>query len=250
MKLKLHLLSLLAIVIICGCRKDQLNDCFQSTGKDKTITRSLSPFTKIKAGEKFDIILTQDTGQEEEVKITCGSHLAGQITTVVQNNTLTIENKNTCNFVRSYDRKISIEVRVRYLDDIEIYSATNLSSNDTLNFENKSLTLKNFGLGDVNLKLKAGILAVRCINSGDIILEGFSNILSCSVEEATQFDARKLLCDDVYVDCHTPLDCFVNARNYLYAKIFNDGNVMYVSEPKFKLELVEKRGDGELKLIK
>jgi len=250
MKLKFILGYVLALALITACRKDQWNDCFQSTGKDITVTHSLNAFSKLRIGEKFEVTLIQDTAQPEQIKITSGSHIIGQIVAKVRDGTLTVENKNTCNFVRSYNRKISLEIRVRYLDDIELFAASNLSAPETLHFDNKSMKLKNFGLGDIHLKLNVGFLDVNCIASGDINLDGFANILSCSIEEATQFDARKLVCDDIYVDCHTKLDCFVNARKKLYAKIFHTGNVYYVSTPTGDLKLVEKRGSGDLLLLK
>lgn len=234
------------LIAINGCRKDQWNDCFQSTGSDITEIRLAGSFTKLKIGENFDIILTQDTALPEEIKITAGKNIIGEIVAKVKNNTLTIENINRCNFVRSYDRKITIEIRVKYLDDIEILSVSNLTCLDTLHFELRNLKLKNYGLGDVNLKLIVGFLDVQTINSGNVYLEGFSNILSCSIEEVTQFDGRKLLCDDVYMDCHTPLDCFINARNKLFARIYNNGNVFYVEQPQFNFELVEQKGKGQL----
>lgn len=237
----------IALVALSGCRKDQFNDCFQSTGDDVTEVREVGSFSKIVIGEKFDLILTQDSTQSEQVKITCGSKIIGQIVAKVKNNTLTIENKNTCNFVRSYDRKISIEIRVRFLEHIELFSASNLSCPDTLHFEKiRYLKLNSFGLGDIDLKLKTGWLDVRSVNSGNIKVQGFSNILTCSIEEVTQFDARDLLCDDIYFDCHSPLDCFVNPKLKLFVKIFNSGNVYYNTTPSGKLELVEHKGSGQM----
>ena len=126
-------------------------------------------------------------------------------------------------------------------------SATNLWSEDTLRFEKVSyFKLKNYGLGDVHLNLFVGFLDVQSINSGNIVLSGFANILTCSIEEVTQFDGRNFLCDDVYFDCHTPLDCFVNPRVKLYAKIFNSGNVYYNTTPLNKPELVAQKGSGQL----
>lgn len=236
------------MVILSSCRKDQWNDCFQGTGKDETSIRNVGSFSKIKIGENFDIVLTQDTTLPEEVKITAGSHIIDQIVTKVKDNTLTIENKNICNFVRSYKRKIAIEIRVKYLNDIEIFSVSNLSSTDTLHFEKSDyLKLKNYGLGDINLKLKLGFLDVQSINSGNILVEGWSNIVSCSIEEVTVFDARKLLCDDLYIESVTPLDCYVNARKVLSAGISNKGSVYYVSEPSEKKEvIIRKEAKGRL----
>lgn len=234
------------LLLLSGCRKDQWNDCFQGTGKDVTETRLLGPFSKLSIGEKFDIILVQDTTQPEQVKITAGEHIIKQLVTEVKNNTLTIKDRNTCNFVRSYTRNITIEIRVKYLDDIELFSVSNISSHDTLHFELRTVKVKNLGLGNVNLKINAGILDVQSINSGNIFLEGFVNILSCSIEEVSVLDARKLLCDDIYLDSHTPLDCFVNPKNKLSVKIFNKGNILYMAEPSVLKELTEQRGTGQL----
>jgi hypothetical protein len=241
---KFHIFIVL-LLVLSGCRKDQWNDCFQGTGKDVTETRLLGSFSKITIGEKFDILLVQDTTQPEQVKITAGEHIIKQLITEVNNNTLTIKDHNTCNFVRSYNRKIVIEIRVKFLDNIELFSVSNFTAPDTLHFELKTVKLKNLGLGNVNLKINAGILDVQSINSGNIFLEGFVNVLSCSIEEVSVLDARKLLCDDVYLDSHTPLDCFVNPKNILKVNIFNKGNVFYVNKPP-NCELTEQRGTGQL----
>ncbi|MFM9945104.1 MAG: head GIN domain-containing protein [Bacteroidia bacterium] len=242
---------IIILMIFAGCRKDQWNDCFQGTGKEETLTLNLEPFTKLLVGDKFDVYLIQDTSQPEQAKITGGKNIIGQIITRVKDGQLTIENKNTCNFVRSYDRKIKIEIRVKFLNDIEIFSATNLTSLDTLHFEKSNyLKLKNYGLGNINLKLKLGFLDVQSTNSGNIFLEGFSNILTCSIEEVTQLDARKLACHDCYMASHTALDCFVNPEKVLFAHLFNSGNVYYVSEPSDKKEVTIKKGvKGQLLIL-
>lgn len=230
-----------------SCMKEQLNDCFQSTGVDITVTRQLNTFNKVYIGENFNIILKQDTSQNEFLKITGGKNIVGQIVSTVKDGTLKIVNRNTCNFVRSYKRKITVEISVKYLDEITLYSVSDLTAPDTLHFENRTVKLKNLGLGDVNMKIICGFLDVQSINSGSIALEGFSNIMSCSIEEVSSFDARKLLCDDIYIDCHTPLDCYVFPRIKLYVKIFNSGNVFYRDEnEKLKTFLVEQRGTGNL----
>lgn len=234
------------IGVLSGCKKDQWNDCFQGTGDDITVSRSLEPFTKLYIGEKYDVILIQDTMLPEQLTITAGRNIINQIKGSIKNGTLRIENSNKCNFVRSYDRKISLEIRVRFLDDIQIYSIANIKSIDTLHFELRTVKLKNLGLGTVDLKINAGILDVQTMNSGNVFLEGFANILSCSIEEITVLDARKLLCDDIYIDSHTPLDCFVNPKNKLSAKIFNKGNVFYLAEPLIKKELTAHSGKGQL----
>lgn len=245
-KLQKFQILIVFLLVLSGCRKDQWNDCFQGTGKDVTETRLLGSFSKINIGEKFDITLVQDTSQPEQVKITAGEHIIKQLVTEVKNNTLTIKNRNTCNFVRSYDRKIAIEIRIKYLDDIELFSVSNITAPDTLHFELRTVKVKNLGLGNVNLKINAGILDVQSINSGNIFLEGFVNILSCSIEEVSVLDARKLLCDDIYLDSHTPLDCFLNPKNKLSVKIFNKGNILYLTEPSILKEITEQRGGGQL----
>ena len=247
MKLKYLLILVIFSSVGFSCMKEQMNDCFQSTGADITITRQLNSFSKINIGENFKIILKQDTTQNEYIKITGGKNIVGQIITKVKNGTLTVTNRNTCNFVRSYKRKITIEISVKYLDEITIYSVSDLVTPDTLHFENRTIKLKNLGLGDIYIKIKSGFLDIQSINSGSITLEGFSNIMSCSIEEVSSFDARMLLCDDIYFDCHTPLDCYVFPRKKLYVRIFNSGNVNYNDFYKIpEVQLVEKKGSGGL----
>ncbi|MCC6720695.1 MAG: DUF2807 domain-containing protein [Bacteroidia bacterium] len=247
MNFKKNVIIFIISVLNFSCMKEQLNDCFQSTGADISITKQLNSFSKINIGENFNIILKQDTSQNEHIKITGGKNIISQIVTNVKNGTLSVKNRNTCNFVRSYKRKITLEIYVKYLDEIILTSVAELNTPDTLYFENRTIKIKNLGLGDVKINIKSGFLDIQSINSGSLTLSGFSNIMSCSIEEVSSFDALNLLCDDIYIDCHSPLNCYVFPKIKLYAKLFNSGNVFYRNgSDDLKTYLVEKRGSGSL----
>jgi hypothetical protein len=55
-----------------------------------------------------------------------------------------------------------------------------------------------------------------------------------------------LVCEEVYIDTHSPLDCYINATKGMYLKILNSGNIFYINEPSDYKILAEQTGSGQL----
>ena len=49
------------LIFLSGCSKDHLFDAFKSAGPEASITRKTESFNQIRVGEKFDVLLVQDT---------------------------------------------------------------------------------------------------------------------------------------------------------------------------------------------
>jgi len=227
-----------------GCKKEALDDCFSSTGKDETIERMLPSFNKLNVGDKFNVILVQDSGQER-IRITAGKNVLEGISTEVENGELIIKNCNTCNFVRRYDREMTLEIFLHDLDEIFVYGACSISNRDTLKL--KRLIINHSALEDMALTLNiSDELFIESINSGGMTLNGVCKIFKASIEEITNIDARNLICEEVLIDTHTPLDCYVNATKLLFVKIYNSGNIFYVTEPSDLKEVNVNSGSGKL----
>jgi Putative auto-transporter adhesin, head GIN domain len=242
--MRLKFTYLIFLLMALSCKKEQLDDCFSPTGKDVTIERLLPTFSRLEVGDKFNVVLTQDTGQER-IRITGGKNIVEGIWAEVNNKTLLVENGNRCNFVRSYKREITIEIFLKDLRSIFVYGATSIISNDTLILE--ELNIEHAALEDMTLKLDISKeLFVQSINSGGLTLEGRCNIFKASIEEITNVDARRLVCKEVLMDSHTLLDCYVNATELLFVKIYNKGNIYYVDEPSGRKEVNVRSGTGEL----
>lgn len=242
---KWFVFGLVMASLFTGCKKEQLDDCFRRTGEDVTVERPLSAFNQLVVGDKFKIILTQDTSQSEKAIITAGEHIIEGLTTEIKDSVLTIENCNKCNFVRSYKREVQIELVLHNLKDIEVFGATSITTSDTLELEN--LNIFHSALEDIDLQLNlSGELSIESINSGGTKLHGKANKLSGSIEEITDMDARNFVCKEVIFDTHTPLDCYINATKLIYVGIYNKGNIYYVHEPSDYASVHETIGEGKL----
>ena len=241
-----RLLTISIIVLLfTGCKKEGWDDCFSSTGDDISIERPLKTFNRISVTDKFNVIISQDTTQMERVVLTGGENILEGISTEVDGKTLTISNCNTCNFVRSYKREITVEVFIHDLNEIEVFGATNIASRDTLRLNH--LSIYHSALEDIDLTLDVfEEVFVESINSGATTLHGTAKKLSGSIEEITNLDARELVCEQAILDIHTPLDCYINATELIYVGIYNKGNLFYVTEPSGLKEVHEQIGTGKL----
>ncbi|MFT4522800.1 MAG: hypothetical protein ACI8ZN_001752 [Bacteroidia bacterium] len=246
---KAHKLLTAALVLwlflVGGCKKEQLNDCFSSTGKDVTIERNLMEFNKLRVGDKFRVVLIQDTISPNRVRITGGENLMPGIQTLVTDQELHIDNCNVCNFVRSYQRIVTVEVFIKDLTEIVVTGAAEISTRDTLHLNN--LHIDHMALEDTKLTVNIkNELFIQSINSGGATFKGRAKILKGSIEEITNIDARDLACEEVLIDTHSPLDCYVNASKLLFVNIYSSGNIFYLTEPTDLKEINDHTGTGQL----
>lgn len=246
MRFKLSITLLLVFTLI-GCKKHQLNDCFSSAGEDSEETRSLGSFDKIWVGDKLEVVLFQDTSGPEKMVIKGGENLFEGIVTTIENGELRIDNQNICNFVRSYKKKLVVEIYLKSLSRIEVATAANVRCNDTI--VTPYLNILHHSMGDMNLNIIADEIFVQSLNGAGTIINGKVGVIKASVEGISFLDCRNCDCNSVFVDTHSPLDCFINANDIIFVKIYNSGNIYYVKEPSTQKEVNEKTGEGELLLL-
>ena len=247
---RLMVIWVCVVLLFSGCKKEQLDDCFQSTGDDVTIERLLDDFREIEVGDKFQVILEYDSVNGNRVEITGGEHVLEGISTEVQGGILTIANTNRCNFVRSFKRLVTVHVYLKELSHITMTGAATISCIDTLRLD--SLHIDHSALEDLDLTIDcAGQVYVESINSGATFLRGQAFKLAGSIEEITNLDARDLVCTEVLLDSHSPLPCYINGTKLIYVGIFGNGNIYYVTEPTERKEVRARTGEGQLlKLVK
>jgi hypothetical protein len=246
---KATLLTAIAFLFF-SCEKRQLDDCFSSTGSITEEIRSLAPFSKLKIGDRFEVLLIQDSSKEEHALVRCGKNIQEGISFKVnEGGWLEISNDNTCNFVRSFKTPIEIEIHLRELNEIMLTGATNIRTKDSLTLQ--SLVINHWALSDIDFHLNVtGEVFVNSINSAATILRGNAFKLSGSIEEVSDLDAQNLICQEVLLDTHTPRDCFVNGEELIFVKIYNSGNIFYVVEPHGRKEINVQKGSGDLIKIK
>lgn len=248
---RLTVISSFLIVVMSmafsSCKKHQLNDCFSSAGDDGIENRSLEPFDKILVGDKIDLRIYQDTNNSERVVLKGGENLFEGIVTMVEDGQLTIDNQNVCNFVRSYKRKMVVEVYLKDLSRLEVGTAANVTSMDTLKID--FLNILHHSMGDIDLTLDCSEIFVQSLNGAGTIIKGKVPTIKASIEGISFLDTRECDSDNVFVDTHSPLDCYIDANEIIFVKIYNSGNIFYVKEPNTLKEVNEKTAEGELLLL-
>jgi len=235
---------ILVLVLFSSCGGEQKDDCITNLGDVISQQRDVAPFDKLYVEDRIKVVLVQDSVKYGSIELNGPSNLLNQIESRPSGNQLRLINRNTCNFVRSFNYDIHVIVYVKELTEIHLESIAEVTSNDTINLN--FLNIFHPALSDINLILSGGEVFVRSRNSATTILKGSLRVLKGSIEEISNLDAQHLECEEVYIDTHSPLDCYVNATKGMYMKIFNSGNVFYINEPSDYKILAIRTGSGQL----
>jgi len=209
---------------IISCKKENMGDCFKSTGDISVQYRTLATFDTIEVWDNISVFLTADTFFE--VKVEAGEHLLPMIKTEVSNNRLIIKNNNKCNWVRSF--KVPINVYVTMPSPGGIINEGNYTFKSMNTLSGRTLMIKMSGSGDVDLKLDIPQLLVNISASdGDLLLDGkaIESYIFCigsTIVKASSFETEK-----TYITHHGTGHMYVNASTEIGANIDWIGNVYY-----------------------
>lgn len=243
-KVKQLWLVISLIWLFAGCRPEQMDDCITSYGNMGTEMRLLDSFNRLEVGDRFHVVLVQDTNMPPYIILSGGRNMFKGVKTEVKRGKLRIENHNSCNFVRDFKKVLTLTINARYLNDLSVSSATDVVCKDTLHIP--YFNMYTAALADHVLWLNTDEIFVNSINSGSVTLAGEARVLKGSIEEVTNLDASDLMAREVLIDSHTTWDCTVNASDIIYVRIYNSGNIFYIKEPSVLLELNKREGKGNL----
>jgi hypothetical protein len=235
---------IIVLLMLSSCGGEQKDDCITKLGKVVTEQRDVLSFDKLYVEDRIKVFLVQDSINYGRIELNGPSNLLNQIESTVTDNQLRLINTNTCNFIRSFNYDINVYVYIKELTEIHLESIAEVVSNDTININ--FLNIFHPALSDINLILSGDEVFIRSRNSASTILRGNLRVLKGSIEEISNLDAQYLVCEEVYIDTHSPLDCFINATKGMYLKILNSGNIFYINEPSDYKILAEQTGSGQL----
>lgn len=237
----LFILVPIAIGMVNSCKKDNLYDCFKPTGPIETRIREVSDFKAVIVNDKIELYLTQ--GPTFEVKIEAGKNLFMNIKTTVSNGTLTIDNINKCNFVRSPKKKIIAYVTLPYLRLVR--NAGTGTIYFTNQFVQDSLEIRIANSGDVHFNVNVQSLQTSTHGNGDLYGEGFVDYSSHYTNGTNYLRLRDLIVNNVIdINSYTIGDCLINApTGTMRIQLWEKGNVRYVGTPG-SIELIRhSKGD-------
>lgn len=240
-----HIVRATALLMLLACNKPTAPDCFQSAGENALELRRLDSISKIEFRDDIDYELAQ--AEQWFIEVEGPKNLLNDIETKVDNHKLFIRNNNTCNWVRSYKKRIRVRIsgplRKLYIENFSTGGVKSIGTlhQDTLVWNNRQAA------GTVELQLNNTFASIQSHTGvADVKLIGAANELELFNQGVGIMDARLLQAEHAFVNNSSINDVYVNATSYLFAFGQFSGNVYY--KPYQGLMLDPKMtGSGELK---
>jgi len=231
------------VLAAASCSKSP-GDCFKSTGPITTENRKLESFRYLQMENNVDVFLTYSPTQSVEVR--AGKNIISGIKTIVDNQTLSIRNDNTCNWIRSYDKPIEVYIGTPVLDSIVYQASGNLTS--TNQFPGDSLKLDILdGAGSISLWINMyRSMFNLSYGTADLTVKGYSHISHVYSEAYGPADLRNMRSVFTYLTNNSTNNCYVWATLELQCEIQNVGDVFLWGDPP----TVAKWGSGSGQLFK
>ncbi len=226
---------------LVGCGDD--NRCLKSLGDETRIEKELSAvFNKIYVEDRIKVNLIQDSTQVGTLVLKGPENLLSSVGTEVRDGQLRLTNDNTCNFLRSFEYTLTVDLYIHDLNELQIESIAEVSCRDSVYIE--KLEVIHNALSDIDLLLKGTEVFVRSRNSASTTLRGKVKTMKGSIEEVSDLDAKDLLCEEVLLDNHSPLDCKINASKGYYLNLYNAGNIEQYGDATVYAIVNEQTGSG------
>lgn len=227
---------------LLACNKENAPDCLQSAGEDGVEVRIVSAFTSIELRDYMHFVLVQDSVYKIEVE--GPENLLGDVATEVSEGQLKVENLNTCNFVRSFKRTITVRIHAPIFSIVENYATGNVECADTL--RGNSLVWNNrHAAGTVKLLTRMDTLKVLSHTGvADVIVNGRVQHAEWFNQGLGTVDGRNCVSAETFVNNSSINDVFVHPSGYFYAFIRYSGNIYYQGSPNFIDQNIE--GTGKL----
>lgn len=239
----LQLFGIIALLVI-GCRKPEDRDCFKTVGDDTTLEIVPPSFNKILLREHLEYVLVQDS--VEKIVLHGGKNLLNFVNVEIVDDVLEISNENKCNFLRTYKRKIKVEIHFIDLLNIHFEGTEALTNKGVLEFNWLTFLIRD-GAGPVKLNFNAqSVNATISHGWGDFTFTGNVGYANLNVRSNGYCDTYGMqVQDSLTVISNTQGSVKVNANNVkLKAQIDADGDIYYRGIPtSIKLN---QYGNGEL----
>lgn len=186
-------------------------------------TRTVDDFSGIKAGDAFNIIISQ--GEANSLKVDAPENIQPQIKTEVKDGFLYISAEGNI----KNDKEIKIYVGVKSLTSLDVSGAAEVKSENQLICD--KISIESNGAGEIDLNLKATEVKTRISGAGDVTLKGSTQNLDASVSGAGDLKATQLEAEKVKVTSSGAGSAKVYAKQNLDAEVSGAGDIIYKGSP-------------------
>lgn len=217
--------------LLFACKKPADRNCVKFHGKDSQNEIFLGEFHKVFLGSHIKYVLVPDV--ENKMIVSGSKNTINLITSGIEGGLLTIENKNKCNFLRSYKRKITVELHFKDINNILYEGTEELTTVGTITTPDLFVLIRD-GAGPMNLNLNTDVLNFKISNGwGNYVLNGNVKYANFDIKSNGFGDASGLnIQDSIHIVSNSSEQNYFNAdQASLKAQTFTFGNIYYKGTP-------------------
>lgn len=220
---------LFTFYFITACTREQLDDCFTSTGPQITADRPVSAFNSIELYDNVNLVLLP--GTEPELRVEGGRNILDAVKTEISDSTLIIHNTMTCNWVRNFNKELTVYVTVPGLYQIRYEGSGDISTQSQLTFDSLQVNVWG-GAGSFKLDLNVTNLKLALhYGTVDFNIKGTALITTIFANSYGPFYCSDLMSNIVYIRNSGTNNCYVHARDILEVEITSVGDIYYSGDP-------------------
>ncbi len=243
MKSRYPILLLIAALFLSGCQKENMGDCFKSTGSVQIELRTLEAFSRLETEDNINVFIR--FGDAHKVEIEAGEHLLSMIETEVREGTLFIRNNNTCNWVRDFKKPINVTIWCNQLHELIARGYGTVQTLDTIR-QQKFYAEQWLASGVVKLLLATEEVYIKShTGPADYECSGKTNFLYAYNSSAGILDLQQIKANEAFIWSKGTGNIYIHVSELLEAQIENVGDVYYLGSPS----TIIRSGNGEGNLL-
>jgi hypothetical protein len=203
--------------------------CFSEAGPLVSVNRQVISFHRIDLYDNINVVLSQDT--IESITVKAPQNIEPNITTTVENGTLTLRNGTSCKWLRNPSENPTVYIGVKNLEYILYAGSGDVASSNIIQVENISLYSAT-GAGNVEIALNAKQLnATIEYESADFIFHGSADLCYSYANSRATLNLSDLMIKNLNIGYASVKDITVNVSERIDANVYHTGNIYYKGNP-------------------
>lgn len=244
MKKGQFLFVVLSLLIFTHCKKANERTCFKSSGEDMELTIPIDSVRHFNLFNNIKYRIFQD--DQRKVVVRGGGNMIDQIE-VADNgdNVLSIENKNSCDFLRNPEDIVNVDIHYPFYRSFYIDPSDSVVFEDTVTSHYLDIEIRN---GGGSVKLDVDVFEVSIVVShgaGDFTIGGYAERSALKVQNNGGGNATKFNPDYAYIYQNSTADIFCELGNAASLIVVDGtGDVYYIGDP---IDIhAEGKGNGKI----
>ncbi len=234
---------ILTSLLLVACKKSTERTCLKSNGQESQLEIPLDSVANFILYKGLKYQFYQDT--LSKVIIRGGSNVIPLVDVSNNSGELSIQNKNKCNFLRDYDKRIEVEIHYPFYHHIYSETEDSLIFKDTIYSSHLYIDQVQGG-GKVRLHMEGGTLVMIARNGvGSFEVSGHVDHADLRVQSGAIGNARELHASYYELDQNSTGNLYVNLDSaQVIVAIKGTGDVIFSGDPD--TIIVKQIGVGEI----